>query len=58
MALFAAPYFEPPIMALAWAVFIGGAMQLAFQIPALKRIGMLPRFSLKLGDEGVRRICR
>jgi putative peptidoglycan lipid II flippase len=34
MALFAAPYFEPPIMALAWAVFIGGALQLAFQIPS------------------------
>ncbi|HRE85390.1 MAG: putative peptidoglycan lipid II flippase [Candidatus Accumulibacter regalis] len=58
MALFAAPHFEPPILALAWAVFIGGAVQLAFQIPALKRIGMLPRFSLQLRDEGVRRILR
>jgi putative peptidoglycan lipid II flippase len=58
MALFATPYFEPPIMALAWAVLLGGAVQLAFQLPALKRIGMLPRFSLKPGDEGVRRIMR
>jgi putative peptidoglycan lipid II flippase len=41
-----------------WAVFIGGALQLAFQIPSLKRIGMLPRFSLQLRDEGVRRIFR
>jgi putative peptidoglycan lipid II flippase len=34
MALFATPHFEPPIMALGWAVFLGGALQLAFQIPA------------------------
>ena len=58
MALYAAPHFEPPIMALGWAVFLGGALQLAFQLPALRRIGMLPRFSLTLRDEGVRRIFR
>jgi len=58
MALFAAPQFEPPVMALGWAVFIGGALQLAFQIPSLRRIGMLPRFSINLQDEGVRRIFR
>ncbi|WP_291993757.1 murein biosynthesis integral membrane protein MurJ [Candidatus Accumulibacter sp. ACC003] len=58
MALFAAPHFDPPILALAWAVFLGGALQLAFQLPALQRIGMLPRFSLNLHDEGVRRIFR
>jgi putative peptidoglycan lipid II flippase len=43
MALFAAPYFEPPVMALAWAVFLGGFLQLLIQIPALRRISMLPR---------------
>ena len=58
MALFAAPYFDPPVMALGWAVFLGGALQLAFQIPSLRRIGMLPRFSINLHDEGVRRIFR
>jgi putative peptidoglycan lipid II flippase len=58
MALFAAPHFDPPIMALGWAVFLGGALQLAFQIPSLQRIGMLPRFSISLRDEGVRRIFR
>jgi putative peptidoglycan lipid II flippase len=45
-------------MALGWAVFLGGALQLAFQIPSLQRIGMLPRFSISLRDEGVRRIFR
>ncbi|EXI77405.1 MAG: putative peptidoglycan biosynthesis protein MurJ [Candidatus Accumulibacter sp. BA-94] len=58
MALYAAPHFDPPIMALGWAVFLGGALQLAFQLPALRRIGMLPRFSLTLRDDGVRRIFR
>ncbi|HRF13012.1 MAG TPA: murein biosynthesis integral membrane protein MurJ [Candidatus Accumulibacter phosphatis] len=58
MALFAAPYFDPPVMALGWAVFLGGALQLAFQIPSLRRIGMLPRFSINLHDDGVRRIFR
>lgn len=56
MALFAAPYFDPPVVALAWAVFIGGALQLALQLRPLARIGLLPRFSLDLKDPGVRRI--
>lgn len=62
MALFAAPYFHPPVLALAWAVFIGGALQLSIQIPALRRIAMLPRLSLNWreawGDPGVRRILK
>jgi putative peptidoglycan lipid II flippase len=55
-ALFAAPYFDPPAMVLAWAVFVGGVLQLAVQLPALARIGMLPRPRNFLGDEGVKRI--
>ncbi len=58
MALFATPYFDPPVLALGWAVFIGGVLQLALQIPALARIGMLPRFSPIWRDEGVRRILK
>lgn len=58
MALFAAPCFERPIVAMGWAVFIGGAIQLAFQLPSLHRIGMLPGFSFDWKDEGVRRILR
>lgn len=56
MALFAAPWFDPPILVLAWAVFIGGVLQLALQLPALKRIGMLPRFDFAPRDSGVRRV--
>ncbi|MCB5186263.1 murein biosynthesis integral membrane protein MurJ [Methylobacillus gramineus] len=57
-ALFFAPYFDPPIMVLAWAVFAGGLLQLAFQLPFLRKIGMLPRFKLNLNDDGVWRILR
>jgi len=57
-ALLAAPWFDPPVKALAWAVFAGGALQLAFQLPFLARIGMLPRFRLNLADEGVRRVLK
>lgn len=45
-ALLLAPRINPPIMALAWGTLIGGVVQLAFQIPALRRISMLPRISL------------
>ena len=55
-ALFFAPYFQPPVMVLAWAVFAGGVLQLAFQLPALARIGMLPRPDLAVADQGVHRI--
>jgi putative peptidoglycan lipid II flippase len=58
MALWAAPYFDPPVLALGWAVFLGGALQLALQVPSLQRIGMLPRFSVDWQDEGVRRILK
>jgi putative peptidoglycan lipid II flippase len=57
-ALWGAPYFDPPVTALAWAVFAGGVAQLALQAPFLHRIGMLPRFKLDLKDEGVWRILR
>lgn len=56
MALFAAPLFDPPVLALAWAVFLGGALQLILQLRPLARIGMLPRFRLDTKDPGVRRI--
>jgi len=57
-ALLAAPYFDPPVKALAWAVFVGGVLQLAFQIPFLARAGVLPRPRFSWRDEGVRRVLR
>jgi putative peptidoglycan lipid II flippase len=57
-ALWLAPYFDPPILALAWAVFVAGFVQLAFQVPFLKKIGMLPSIRFSLKDEGMRRVIR
>jgi putative peptidoglycan lipid II flippase len=54
--LWLAPYLEPPVRALAWAVFLGGAAQLALQIPFLARLGVLPRFRLDVRDPGVWRV--
>jgi len=56
--LFFADYFDEPIKVLAWAVFIGGFLQLIFQVPFLKQIGLLPKFDFKRDDEGVWRILK
>jgi putative peptidoglycan lipid II flippase len=57
-ALWFAPYFDPPVEALAWAVFVGGLLQFAFLLPFLRRLRMLPRPRWGLRDEGVRRVLR
>src|SRR5690606_25280232 len=50
-AYWGAPWFKTmgiePIYAMAGGVMLGGAMQLGVQIPALLKIGMLPRISLR-----------
>ncbi len=61
-AVVLAPHFDPPIHALAVGVLIGGIAQLAWQVPALLKIGMVPRIGLRpwraLSDPTVRRILR
>lgn len=57
-AVWLAPWFDPPVMALAWAVFVGGLLQLGFQLPYLARLGLLPRPRLALGDPGVWRVLK
>ncbi len=61
-ALFIAPMLPEPVYALAIAVLIGGLLQLAIQLPALRKIGMLPRVGLRpmaaLRDAGVRRVLK
>ncbi len=57
-ALWFAPYFDEPVEALAWGVFFGGIAQLLFQIPALIKLGLFPRFRFKKGYEGVNRIMK
>ncbi len=57
-AVWLAPYFEEPVKALAWGVFIGGIAQLLFQVPALIKLGLFPRFSLKRSHKGVKKIMK
>ncbi len=57
-AVFLAPYFDPPVKALAWGVVIGGVAQLAVQIRPLMRLHMLPRPRFDWRDPGVRRVLR
>jgi putative peptidoglycan lipid II flippase len=57
-AAFFADRFDPPVLVLAWAVFFGGALQLALQLPFLARIGMLPRWRLNLHHPGVTRVLK
>lgn len=57
-SLFLVPYFDPPILALAWAVAVGGILQLAFQLPYLARINMLCRPRIAWRDQAVWRVIR
>lgn len=53
-------FFDPPIYALALGVLLGGIAQLALQVPALMRVGMLPRISFDIrgafADAGTRHV--
>ncbi len=58
--LFLAPHLKQPIYAMAIAVLAGGLLQMAMQVPALLKIGMLPRLAFNpmigLRDAGVRKV--
>ncbi len=51
-----APYFDEPLMALAWGVAIAGVTQLLLQFPALLKLGLMPLPKIQRGHEGVKRI--
>lgn len=55
-ALGLAPLMDGSIMALAWGVFAAGILQLVFQLPALARLGLLPRPKWDVAHAGVRKI--
>ena len=57
-AVFLAPKLAQPITALAWGVFIGGAAQLALQIPFLLKEKCLPIPRLTGAKTGVKRIAK
>ena len=57
-ALWGAPLMAEPITALAWGVFIAGVVQLAFQLPAVARLGLLRRPRWGWRHSGVRKILK
>jgi putative peptidoglycan lipid II flippase len=57
-AVLLAPRLERPIVGLAIGVFVAGIVQLLFQLPWLRRLGLLPRPRWGWSHEGVRRISR
>lgn len=57
-AVWLAPRFERPEMALAVGVFVAGAAQLAIQVPFLARLRLLPRPRWGWANAQVRRILR
>jgi len=57
-AIFLSPYFDIPVTALAWGVFVAGIVQLAFQIPFLWRLRLVPRPHFAWHDSGVRRVMK
>jgi hypothetical protein len=57
-AVWVAPYFDPPAMALAWGVFAAGVTQLLFQIPYLKQLKLLPRPRWAWRAPGVQQVLK
>lgn len=57
-ALWLAPRLQVPIMAMGWAILVAGALQLAFQLPALRGLDLLtwPRWGWRHPE--VRRILK
>jgi len=58
VALLVAPGLEQPVIALSWGVLAAGFVQLAFLLPALRRIRLLPRPRWRPKDPGVRKIMK
>jgi putative peptidoglycan lipid II flippase len=52
------PMLDNPATGLAAGVFAAGVVQLAFQLPFLKRLDLLPRPRISFRNEGVRRILK
>lgn len=57
-ALWFAPHFAEPIIALAWGVFAAGVLQLIFQWPFLRNLRLIPRPRINFRDAGVRRVLK
>lgn len=57
-AIFLSPHLKIPIVGLAWGVFIAGVVQLAFQWPFLKNLGLLPQPKIDFKNTGVMKVLK
>ncbi|MDO6460581.1 murein biosynthesis integral membrane protein MurJ [Granulosicoccaceae sp. 1_MG-2023] len=57
-ALLLAPHMDIPIEAMAWGVFFAGLAQLLFQLPYLKRLGLLRRPRWGWRHPGVKKVFK
>ena len=57
-AVWLSPHLAEPVTALAWGVFIGGIVQLLFQVPFLLKLGQLPKPRWGWKDSGVQKILK
>ncbi|MBK5963134.1 murein biosynthesis integral membrane protein MurJ [Thiocystis minor] len=57
-AIWLAPHLERPIMALAWGVLLAGLIQLAFQLPFLAQLNLVPRPRFNDRNPDIRRVIR
>lgn len=55
-AVWLSPYFAEPVIAVAWGVLIAGIVQLAFQLPFLWKIHLLPAPKIGFSDPGVKKV--
>ncbi|OGP32125.1 MAG: murein biosynthesis integral membrane protein MurJ [Deltaproteobacteria bacterium GWC2_42_11] len=55
-ALILTNYMNQPVYALAIGVVIGGFLQFAYQLPYLKRFGMLPRLSFDFSNKAIKKV--
>jgi len=55
-AVFAAPFFEQPVFALAWGVLAAGMLQFVFQLPFLLHLGLLPKPKMAWHDPAVKKV--
>ena len=54
--LYFTPWFDEPLMALAWGVLLAGVVQLGFQLPFVMKLGLLALPKPAFADTGVKRI--
>lgn len=57
-ALYLSPHLSPPVVGLAWGVFVAGIVQFVFQLPFLHQRSLLVKPQLVFKDAGVKQVLK